>query len=67
MKSFQKHVCVDSWRVYTAFAGNLDAVPPISPIQFFSHLNTWDSRARTATYDLITLVSDLFFVSRHDR
>ncbi|KAF9027542.1 hypothetical protein BDZ89DRAFT_1134174 [Hymenopellis radicata] len=58
------HVSVDSWRVYTAFAGNLYAVPPISPIQFFSHENTWDSRARTATYDLITLVSDLFFVYR---
>lgn len=36
---------------------------PNSPVMFYSPFNVWHSWVRTISYDLITLISDLFFVS----
>ncbi|KAF9458877.1 hypothetical protein BDZ94DRAFT_1269575 [Collybia nuda] len=56
------HTVIGAWRIYTAFTTKMEI--PNAPVEFFSHYNSWDSRASTALYDIITLVSDLFFVYR---
>ncbi|KAF9461625.1 hypothetical protein BDZ94DRAFT_1323206 [Collybia nuda] len=37
---------------------------PGAPDAFFDQNNTWDSWVRTVTFDIVTVVSDLFFVFR---
>ncbi|KAF9461634.1 hypothetical protein BDZ94DRAFT_1237508 [Collybia nuda] len=56
------HAITDAWRIYTGFTTHMDT--PNAPDAFFNQNNIWDSWIRTTTFNVITVVSDLFFVFR---